>query len=490
MGALFHGFLFNVGIGLAAWAMGLVVSMLLGALIVVVRRVERIVVGFCAIFCLLPLPLMPPILSTIGQPSIVLGGITVFPIECVLIAAGCLFPTIEAVSAAMVVIEPRYRSLAALANLGPFQRLRRLAAPYLVNAVLVGAASTLPFALLYAVMFEWSRGDAGGIGRALQGIVQQGENPNRWTLVIVIAVVACGLYAVVHLFQRWFARRYSVSLDTGANGDLAQEPQRRTRLEPLLVLGVAMGLLAYLAAWFALFRSLPLDPSIAMTPDALLQKLQRVAASPESQDMKTLLRVVVAGFLTTLFALFAMVTGIVASACAAVAAYRWAWVRFPLTAAVSVSQAVPIFVLIPFYLLVFRLDWLVVVVVTVSVTFFASYQVIYARLQAVPSIWQDLLTSASPRGRWMLPRQIRHWYGPLVVHYGSAALTVVAPSALAAALITDFFLPGKLFHGLGWMSQYEARTDLFFGMLILNLSLIIVVVLFLFSRSAPIRRYG
>jgi ABC-type nitrate/sulfonate/bicarbonate transport system permease component len=167
------------------------------------------------------------------------------------------------------------------------------------------------------------------------------------------------------------------------------------------------------------------------------------------------------------YTLLGMLAGLLVAFVLAVSTTVWPSLRRTLLPLSLVTQSMPLVALTPLVVLVFGRGMASIMVITVSVTFFAAFVTMAQGLALVPPTVQDFVR-AYGGGRW---RQLQKIAIPWSVPYLCAAARLAAPRAFLGVMIAEWLATGT---GIGNLLN-ESRGMLDFGM-IWSVSVVAIVI--------------
>jgi sulfonate transport system permease protein len=329
----------------------------------------------------------------------------------------------------------------------------RSALPLTMGGLRVAA----PAAMLGALLAEFGGGARWGLGSYLLASLARADPARLWGIGLVATAVAALGYAAFAMLGRRVAQ--------GVVGAMpATVAPLRSPNEPRLQrLAWAMAsLLVVLGLWTLVLRLLDLSPVVARSPEGVVRYL---LSGPRGAAARQRLLHALAETLPISF---------VGLACGLLAAFMLA-VLLSLQPGISqavlpfalVSQTMPLPALTPLLVLVFGRSTLVMVMVTISVTFFPSLVIVLHGLADAPA--GPLSVVEAYGGRKL--STMRYVAVPHSVPYLFTAARLAAPRALLGVMIAEYLATGT---GLGNLLN-DSRGRLEYGM-IWTVSAVAVIV--------------
>lgn len=386
-----------------------------------------------------------PLIAVVPVLLIAFSGSTP---RVVLAAMAVYYPTMVATLAGLERVDGRLVDVIQAAGGGEAQVFRLVRLRSALPSVLSGLRVAAPAALLGALLAEFGGGVRWGLGSYLLASLARAEPARLWGVGLVATAVAAAAYAALALLGAR-AGRGLTSVTTGVESggrSSVQEPLWARLTWGLASTGVV------LALWTLTLRILDISPVVARTPVGVVQYLLAGERGAVARD-----RLVDALAETLPIALLGLACGLAAAFLLAVLlSLRPALGRAVLPFAL-VSQTMPLPALTPLLVLLFGRSTLVMVMVTISVTFFPSFVIILQGLSEAPP-GPLALVRAYGGGRVAALRLVA------VPHALPSVLTaarLAAPRALLGVMIAEYLATGT---GLGNLLN-DSRGRLEYGMI-------------------------
>jgi ABC-type nitrate/sulfonate/bicarbonate transport system permease component len=414
----------HVGATLSAAAAGYVIgnalAILAGVLYALSPTAATLARGVnITLFALPPIAIVPVLVVTLdGDTARVL-----------LAALGCWYTTMAATLLGLTRVDPRTVDVVRAwgGTDGDVFRLVRLRGA--IPSVLAGLQVAAPNAVLGAILAEFGSGSRWGLGSYLLGSMGRADPARLWGIGLTATAIAGLAYLAVALLSRRFtAQTRSLTLS-------AQASQAVAGPTPAWMLVVA-GLLPF-ALWWALVTGFALPEMIAKSPAAVATYLftEPTGAAARARLLPALLE-------TLPITLLGMAAGLAVAFALAVLSRSFGAVRRTLLPVALVTQSMPLVALTPLLVLLVGRGSALILVVTVSVTFFPAFVTIAQGLAMVPRTALDL--SRAWGGSWWT--EVRLVAAPAAMPHLFAAAGLAAPRALLGVMIAEWLATGT---GLG-----------------------------------------
>ncbi|MDM4763411.1 ABC transporter permease subunit [Galbitalea sp. SE-J8] len=200
----------QLSVTLAHSAFGFVCGLVVAILVAIVFRVSRLVEAAFMPFALLlrsvPLLAIAPIIFMIfgigSQASVgVIGGIVV------------LFPALVTIAFGLKNASPTMIDVVHTYGGSTWTVVRKVALPGSLPSLFAAARISVPGAITGALLTEWlSTGD--GIGGSANKEIVTGQFPALWAAVVVVTLVALGIYMLVQLVESVVLARMGMATNT------------------------------------------------------------------------------------------------------------------------------------------------------------------------------------------------------------------------------------------------------------------------------------
>ena len=455
------------------WITALFIGSCYAILVAPWKPVRGIGRGAAAWFGMMPAFFLPRIFSEAGVSYFTVFGTVICTYVPPLLITVLLFPAVESSATSYDESTSRFASLSKVGGLTKWCQLKEVIFPDLVGTFFHTAAFTFPFAVLLVVIFDWAYGRAQGIGIYTQSVIQLGDVAQRSALIIAITLPTLFVYTISKSCAGLLDRKFSAAENVLITDAVVT---RITGLEEYYWwLGLIVGGLLYVILWSMMFSG---DPRL-LTPWPLVQHLANLQQDPYRDQLVTPFLTGVAK--TIIFGITAAVLGVLSGGLTALAAHKWRSARAILWLLATMTQVVPMFVLIPLYQMLIRSKIVLVVLVGVTISFYIAYNEFLRRLDSMPRAWADLRAVALPKQRAIRGfRSITEWYCPMLLRFAAPAFAVSAPWGVLAALVADLFLDVG---GLASFAFLEHSTDAFVAVVSFNAALLMMLGLYLTTRS-------
>jgi len=180
---------------------GTIVALVLAPLVVLSRGFEQTFMPIAMILRSVPLIAMTPLLILFFGRGLVavtvIAGVVTF------------FPTLVNVVFGLRSASPLSRDLVLAYGAGPTMTLRKIRLPYALPALFASARIAAPGALLGAVVAEWLA-TGQGLGYQMLEAADTSNFDFLWAGVVVITLVAVGLYNAIGVLERTVLVRYNM----------------------------------------------------------------------------------------------------------------------------------------------------------------------------------------------------------------------------------------------------------------------------------------
>jgi sulfonate transport system permease protein len=316
----------------------------------------------------------------------------------------------------------------------------RAGLPGFLAALQINAPSTL-----LAAIFGDFIGGQKGIGIYLTGLIVTGNQARIWAFSLVIAAIGAALYVVFGLL-RSLVTGSDINIAVAETVASAAAAARGRRLARGLASTVC-GLMLVLALWWALVSAVSLPSVIANTPLDVL----RTFTGPRGPQVIGQIGAALGSSMP--LALIGVALGLLAALAVAVAATLAPWFTQLVMPFAMVFQAVPAVAFAPLLAIAFGRGSLIIVLITILVTFFPAFVAISTGLALAPEVPGLVLKSAAASRLTML----RLYVVPQAMPYLLAAARLVIPLAILGVVLAEQLITGT---GLGnLMSQAVGYQD-------------------------------
>jgi len=472
----FHDYPPHVAATLSTASIGFIIGNLValaaGILFVMVPSSSLLARGInITLFAMPPIAIVPLLVVT-------LDGTTA---RILLAALGCYFPTMTATVLGLTRVDPRAVDVVRAYGGGRGDVLKLVQLRSALPAILGGLRIAAPSAVLGAILAEFGGGGRWGLGAYLLGSLGRADPARLWGIGLTATLIAALAYAgFAFLALRATGESRAVTMPASAMPN-SGGPSRFDRGWPRFLMIVLATLLPF-ALWWALVAGFGLPEMIAKTPASIFTYLVTAEASPLARE-----KLLGALAQTIPVALAGMAAGLAFAFGLAVLSRSFAGVRRILLPVALVTQTMPLVALTPLLVLLFGRGTGVMLVITVSVTFFPAFVTIAQGLALVPRSALDVARAYG--GNWWT--EIRLVGAIAALPYLFAAARLAAPRALLGVMIAEWLATGT---GLGNLLN-QSRGYLDYGM-IWSVAVIAVLVAVLFYivvswiEAATLKRMG
>jgi ABC-type nitrate/sulfonate/bicarbonate transport system permease component len=440
----------------AGFVIGNAVAILGAFLFVLSPLAARLARGVnVALFALPPIAIVPILVITFEgtTPRIMLAALSVY------------FPTITAMVVGLTQIDPRVPDVVRGYGGGAFAILRFVRVRSSLPALLGGLRVAAPAAVLGAILAEFGGGGRFGLGVYLLGSLGRADPARLWGIGLTATAIAGLAYAVFALVAaRVVGATRAVTIAAGATPP--QEIHRHGAVN-LLITMAAIALPFLL--WWLLLAILGISPIVAKTPFGVMDYLV-LGKTAESAQLRLLSALVE----TLPITLLGMAAGLAVAFGLAVLGEVRPMMARTLVPIALVTQTMPLVALTPLLVLLLGRDAAVIVVITVSVTFFPAYVTIAQGLELVPRPAFDLVRAYG--ASWV--KELRLVAIPNALPWLFAAARLAVPRALLGVMIAEWLATGT---GLGNLLN-QSRGYLDYGM-IWSVALVSVVISIAFYQA-------
>jgi ABC-type nitrate/sulfonate/bicarbonate transport system permease component len=316
----------------------------------------------------------------------------------------------------------------------------RAGLPGFLAALQINAPSTL-----LAAIFGDFIGGQKGIGIYLTGLIVTGNQARIWAFSLVVAAIGAALYIVFGLL-RSLVTGSDINIAVAETVASAAAAARGRRLARGLASTVC-GLMLVLALWWALVSSVSLPSVIANTPLDVL----RTFTGPRSPQVIGQIGAALGSSMP--LALIGVALGLLAALAVAAVATLAPWFTQLVMPFAMIFQAVPAVAFAPLLAIVFGRGSLIIVLITILVTFFPAFVAISTGLALAPEVPGMVLKSVAASRLTML----RMYVVPQAMPYLLAAARLVIPLAILGVVLAEQLITGT---GLGnLMSQAVGYQD-------------------------------
>lgn len=428
---------------------GNIVALLCAVVFVKSRVAERLFRGVGVTLFAVPLIAVVPVLL------IAFSGDTA---RIVLAAMAVYYPTMVATVAGLGMVDAALVDVVRSSG-GDERRVFRLirlrsALPLTLGGLRVAA----PAAMLGALLAEFGGGARWGLGSYLLASLARADPARLWGIGLVATAAAAIGYVVFDALGRR-AGRGLIGVTQAADTTAAT---RRT--EPLLQ-RIAWGIgsaAVVLGLWTLVLRVLDLSPVVARSPEGVVRYLLTGTRGSAARS-----RLIHALAETLPVSLVGLGCGLLAAFVLAMLLNIQPTISRAFLPFALVSQTMPLPALTPLLVLVFGRSTLVMVMVTISVTFFPSFVIVVQGLADAPA---GPLAVVEAYGGGKLSA-MRYVAVPHAVPYLFTAARLAAPRALLGVMIAEYLATGT---GLGNLLN-DSRGRLEYGM-IWTVSAVAVIV--------------
>jgi sulfonate transport system permease protein len=433
------------------FVLGNLVAVVAGLLFVWWRPAQRLMAGVNVTLFAMPAIALVPILVIAlpgDTPRVVLAALSVY------------YPTMVATVLGLTQVDPRLPDLVRVYGGDALAVVRYVRLRSGLPTLLAGLRVAAPAAVLGSLLAEFGSGGNAGLGTYLIGSLGRADPARLWGIGLAATAISGLAYLVVDLAARRFAgNTLSVSTPVGAQTGASAEGW-------LFRVGIAVSALAMpFVFWYVvvlLFQALGVSDVVLRTPVGVFEHLFLSDNATEN-----LQRLGAALAETLPYTLLGMLAGLLVAFVLAVSTTVWPSLRSTLLPFSLVTQSMPLVALTPLVVLVFGRGTASILVITVSVTFFAAFVTMAQGLALVPPTVQDFVR-AYGGGRW---RQLQKIAIPWSVPYLCAAARLAAPRAFLGVMIAEWLATGT---GIGNLLN-ESRGMLDFGM-IWSVSVVAIVI--------------
>jgi len=316
----------------------------------------------------------------------------------------------------------------------------RAGLPGFLAALQINAPSTL-----LAAIFGDFIGGQKGIGIYLTGLIVSGNQARIWAFSLVIAAIGAALYLAFGLL-RALVTGSDINIAVAETAVAATTANRGRRFARALASAVC-GLTLVLVGWWAFVSSVSLPSVIANTPLDVLHTF----TGPRGSQVISQIGDALAS--SGPLALIGVALGLLAALALGVTATLAPWFTQLVMPFAMVFQSVPTVAFAPLLAIAFGRGSLIIVLVTVLVTFFPAFVAISTGLAAAPEVPGLVLKSAAASRFTML----RLYVVPQAMPYLLAAARLVIPLAILGVVLAEQLITGT---GLGnLMSQAVGYQD-------------------------------
>jgi ABC-type nitrate/sulfonate/bicarbonate transport system permease component len=454
----FHDYPHHVAATLSTASIGFIignlVALLAGILFVMVPATSLLARGInITLFAMPPIAVVPLLVVT-------LDGTTA---RILLAALACYFPTMTATVLGLTRIDARAVDVVRAYGGSRTDILRLVQLRSALPAILGGLRIAAPGAVLGAILAEFGGGGRWGLGAYLLGSLGRADPARLWGIGLTataIAALAYAAFAFLALRATGEARSVTMPASAMPNIGAAGWLDRGWPRAAMILLAALLPL----ALWWWLVAGLP--EMIAKSPAAILAYLFTAENAPLARS-----KLIAALWETIPVALVGMAAGIAFAFILAVLSQSFAGVRRILLPIALVTQTMPLVALTPLLVLLFGRGTGVMLVITVSVTFFPAFVTIAQGLALVPKSALDVARAYG--GNWW--SEIRLVGAIAALPYLFAAARLAAPRALLGVMIAEWLATGT---GLGNLLN-QSRGYLDYGM-IWSVAVVSVLVAILF----------
>lgn len=451
---------------LAGFVLGNLVAVSVGLFFVWWRPAQRLMAGINVTLFAMPAIALVPILVIAlpgDTPRVVLAALSVY------------YPTMIATVLGLTQVDPRLPDLVRVYGGDALAIVRYVRLRSGLPTLLAGLRVAAPAAVLGSLLAEFGSGGSAGLGTYLIGSLGRADPARLWGIGLAATAISGLAYLAVDLVARRFAgNTLSVSTPVGAQTVAAGE------VWPLRV-GVAVAAVAMpFVFWYLvilMFQALGVSDVVLRTPAGVFEHL---FLSDNASD--NLHRLGSALGETLPYTLLGMLAGLLVAFVLAVSTTVWPSLGRTLLPLSLVTQSMPLVALTPLVVLVFGRGMASIMVITVSVTFFAAFVTMAQGLALVPPTVQDFVR-AYGGGRW---RQLQKIAIPWSVPYLCAAARLAAPRAFLGVMIAEWLATGT---GIGNLLN-ESRGMLDFGMIWSVAVVAIVIAVSLNGAVAIIEKFA
>ena len=452
------------------FVIGNLVAILAGLLFVLVPSTSLLARGInITLFAVPPIAIVPLLVVTLDGTAA----------RILLAALACYFPTMTATVLGLTRVDARAVDLVRAYGGGELGVLRFVQLRSALPSILGGLRIAAPGAVLGAILAEFGGGGRWGLGAYLLGSLGRGDPARLWGIGLTATAIAALAYAAFALIAtRATGEARAVTMPASAIPNIGM-PGRLDRGWPRVVLVIIATLLPF-GLWWMLVA--PLPEMIAKSPASILAYLVTGDAAPEARA-----RLARALGETLPVALAGMAAGLVFAFALAVLSRSFASVRRVLLPIALVTQTMPLVALTPLLVLLFGRGTAVMIVITVSVTFFPAFVTIAQGLALVPRSALDVARAYG--GNWWT--EIRLVGAIAALPYLFAAARLAAPRALLGVMIAEWLATGT---GLGNLLN-QSRGYLDYGMIwsVAVVSVLVAVLFYLvvsLVETATLKRMG
>jgi len=438
---IWHDHFYSLDLGVTLWEalrgylIGNGLAVVLGALALLVRPIERVLLRFAvATYCIPTIAVGPllAILFSLDTTKVVMSALSVFFVTLVGVLTGLHDAPLSSLDLVHATGGGRWAALI---------KVRMRAA---VPSAFSGLAIAGPAAILGAIIGEFL-GGTDGLGVVMVNSEASLEVARTWG----VAIVATAVSGVIFGGTLWMGRALAPGYFGGEMG--RADEQRRRFVAPgnwpwparLVVATVSrMGsivvtLLAIVAVWAAMVKGFALNPYFAKTPSAVWSSLTSTVTGPTNRSELW------SGFTITLRdAAIGYLIGTVAAILLAAGFVLWSFVQYTFMPIVVVLRAVPLVAMTPLLALVFGTGVGVVAAVAGIVAFVPSVVIVYEGLRSPPPTTLDLLHAYGASSRVTMWRLRLPYAFPSLF----AAAKIAVPGSVLGAVLAEWLVASN---GLG-----------------------------------------
>ena len=407
----------------------------LGALCLLVRPLERVLLRFAvATYCVPTIAVGPllAILFSLDTTKVVMSALSVFFVSLV----GILTGLHDAPRSALDVVHAN--------GGGRWNALIKVRVRAAVPSAFSGLAIAGPAAVLGAIIGEFLGGTS-GLGVVMVNSEASLEVARTWG----VAIVATAVSGIVFMATLWVGRLLAPGF-VGSEGGQRVEAGRRVlipaRWPRAARIGAAIGarmasmvvtLVAIVGVWALIVKGFGLNPYFAKTPSAVLSSLTSpLTGASERGELWSGVGV------TLRDATLGYALGTAAAVTLAGAFVLWPFVQSAFMPIVVVLRAVPLVAMTPLLALVFGTGIWVVAAVAGIVTFVPSVVIIFEGLRSPPPASLDVFRAYGASSQTTL-RRLRLPYALPALFAGAK---IAVPGAVLGAVLAEWLVASD---GLG-----------------------------------------
>lgn len=463
----------TAGVAVRGWLWGNGAAIAIAAVVAFVPALEHAALRMAAIVYCLPALAIGPVLQVVlngDSPKVAVSALTVFFTTLV----GALVGLRAAPGAALDVIRA--------SGGGRLLQLRIVRLRATLPHLFAGLRIAGPAAVLGAILGEYL-GGAKGLGPAMVTAQSQLQVPRTWALGLAATVLAGAAYGAAALAGKltsgWAG---NAAVDAAVPGEVRSRPHGLPRRLAAAVGGLAISLLAAVAAWWALIEIFDLDPLVAKSPGDVWQFLVSGADAAANRSevfgaMRSTLGSAATGYVAGTVAALVLTTLFVTVPA----------VQYAVMPAAVVLQSVPLGVFTPIVLIVFGRGLVTSAVICGIVTFFPTLVLTATAIRDVPRGVLDVFDASGAR-RFTTLRKAQL---PAAVPALLAAARVAVPRSIVGGLLVEWLASGT---GIGYLMLRSTTTfeytQLWAAVVVCTTTMVVLYSVVTFVEAQVLERWG